>query len=68
MSWRDHCEPGPWNQDEQELEGFSVACKYCGASGLEWVDYMKGGWRLINSDGDVHSCSRKSNPADDFKL
>lgn len=68
VSWRDYCEPGPWDDDERELEDFCVTCKYCGASGLEWVEIEEGKWRLINSDGDVHSCARKSNPADDFKL
>ena len=67
MSMWDDYAPNPWDDDEQEPEDFSVTCKYCGASGFEWVE-LKEGWRLINSDGDVHSCPRKSNPAEDFKL
>lgn len=64
----DWFEPDPFEDHGEDIEDFSKTCKYCGASGLEWVELAEGKWRLINSDGDVHSCARKSNPADDFKL
>lgn len=61
MSWRDYAEPGPWDDDEHDA---SVTCKHCGKTDLEWVQLPQG-WRLANSDGELHNCKKRS-PADAF--
>ena len=62
--WEDH-EFDPFLDEYPEPDDFSVTCKYCGQDGLAWVDLF-GGWRLVDSDGDIHSCSRKSTAKQDF--
>lgn len=66
MSWRDYCEPGPWDDDEQDEA--TVTCKYCGRDELFWVEIEEGKWRLADADGDVHSCHRADDPKIIFAL
>lgn len=46
-------------------EDFEVTCKYCGATGLEWVELPQG-WRLADADGNLHRCHQKDDPATAF--
>jgi hypothetical protein len=55
--WDDHGFD-PFGDDEQETE---VTCKYCGRTGLEWVEVERG-WRLFDADGDMHQCNRNDDP------
>lgn len=54
-------DPYPYDMDEPD-DDVLVTCKYCGVTGLSWVE-MKEGWRLHNADGDMHRCNRNDDPA-----
>jgi hypothetical protein len=60
--WEDYC-PNPF--DDYEDEEVEVTCKYCGQPDLEWVQ-LPAGWRLFDSDGNLHKCSRRDDPAKIF--
>jgi hypothetical protein len=57
--WDDH-EFDPYG-DECDYEEHNVKCKYCGRTGLEWVELTQG-WRLFDADGDMHQCNRNDDP------
>lgn len=42
------------------VEAPQVTCKFCGEKELLWGE-TPAGWRLFNSKGEVHSCSRFKN-------
>lgn len=43
-----------------------VRCKFCGATGLEWVDTgMR--WRLVDEAGKFHECRTNVAGAEDFE-
>lgn len=60
--WEDYFDP---YIDEVEYEENNVTCKYCGRTGLEWVEVTQG-WRLFDADGDIHKCNRNDDPARAF--
>ena len=31
-------------------------CRYCGEHGFKWTNLGKEGWRLIDEDGELHTC------------
>ena len=53
--------------DEVEYEEGNVTCKYCGRTGLEWIEVTQG-WRLFDADGDMHKCNRNDTPAAAFAV
>jgi hypothetical protein len=53
------CDNPYWDTPDwpEENEEQLVACKYCGADGLLWVELMPGHrWRLTDLDGNIHRC------------
>lgn len=50
-------------EDDEEVE---TTCKYCGMCRLYRAVQVRAGWRLFDSDGDIHYCRRDDDPARAF--
>ena len=52
--------------NDDELPGYKV-CEYCGEEGLHWEETPRG-WRLHDSDGDIHVCDVDEHDLDGFEV
>ena len=66
MSWDEYVnwDLDPWEEYTDTYEYFEKEyskreeCKFCGKSGLEWVETMNG-WRLYDTEEDkLHRCTK----------
>ena len=48
------------SEEDITLKTSEKSCKYCGAGGLSWAkagdESKNSSWRLVDSDGNLHSC------------
>lgn len=66
MSARSYARWGFNVYNDDELPGYKV-CEYCGEEGLHWEETPRG-WRLHDSDGDIHVCDVDEHDLDGFEV